>query len=234
VTRVTAVSLGRVLRTLSALARGALISRARTTGLGSQGGGAWSTALVVTGRLQRVIVESLLTALLLTIRALVEVTRSAESIGNGTKSSGAGSSARVLRGSRSRTTVVAESSAHTATALVHRGRAEASRVGRGRRMLVKRSLRTVMMGLTIHALPERTVACSSLPITTELVHVVSVVWAAVVRMVVWVACTVALLSMLLRVLALGSVSLTTHGTRVGRVVSAVRGIVVSALRLYMR
>jgi hypothetical protein len=100
-------------------------------------------------------------------------------------------------------------------------------------VLVERSLRghSVVMGLTVHALSEGTIGCSALAITTELVHVVSIVWAAVVRVVVWVACTVALLSMLLRVLALGTVSLAAHGTRVGRVVSAVRGIVVSALRL---
>ena len=100
-------------------------------------------------------------------------------------------------------------------------------------MLVERSLRghAVVLGLTVHALSEGSVACPSLTIAPELVHVVSIVWAAVVRMVVWVACTVALLSMLLRVLALGAVSLTTHSTRVGRVVSAVGGIVVSALRL---
>jgi hypothetical protein len=120
-----------VLRALSALSRGALVSRARTAGLGSESGRAWTTALVVTGRLQRVITKSLLTALLLSIRALVEVARSAESIGNATKSSRASSGAWVLRSSRSRATVVTESSTHAATTIVQRGRAEASGVGWG-------------------------------------------------------------------------------------------------------
>ena len=87
-----------------------------------------------------------------------------------------------------------------------------------------------MLGLTVHAaLSERTIACSSLAVTTELVHVVSVVGAAVVWVVVWVARTVAVL----RVLALSAMSLACHSSRVRGIVAAVLSVTVTALRLRM-
>ena len=86
-----------------------------------------------------------------------------------------------------------------------------------------------MLGLAVHAatLAERSVACSSLAITTELVHVVGIVGAAVVRVVIGVACAVSML----RMLALGTMSLTSHGCWVGGIMSAVLGVTVTALRL---
>lgn len=85
------------------------------------------------------------------------------------------------------------------------------------------------MRLVVHAtLSKRTIAGSSLTITTELVHVVSVVGAAIVRVTVWVACVVRVV----RVLALSGMSLlASHGGGVGSVVSAVLSIAVTALGL---
>lgn len=84
-----------------------------------------------------------------------------------------------------------------------------------------------MVGLTIHALSERSIAGCSLAVTSKLIHVVGIVWAAIVGVVVWVTSTMAML----RVLALCAMSLTGHSCWVRGVVSAVLGVAISALRL---
>lgn len=84
-----------LVQTLSALAWSALSGRSGTTLLGSQGGLAGPSALSITEALQRV-VATLLAALLLAIRALTRVSRSAERVGKTAESSGAGCGAVVL------------------------------------------------------------------------------------------------------------------------------------------
>jgi hypothetical protein len=87
--------------------------------------------------------------------------------------------------------------------------------------------------LAVHALSERAVS-ASLSIAAELVHVVGVVRATIIRVVVWVACRVPLLAtmLLLHVLALRARS-TALLSWVRCVVPAVLGVVVSALALLM-
>lgn len=85
-----------------------------------------------------------------------------------------------------------------------------------------------MVGLTVHTLSERSIAGCSLAITSKLVHVVGIIWAAIVGVVVGITGTMAML----RVLALCTMSLTSHSCWVGGVVSAVLGVAISALRLF--
>lgn len=85
-----------------------------------------------------------------------------------------------------------------------------------------------MVGLTVHTLSERSIAGCSLAITSKLVHVVGIIWAAIVGVVVGITGTMAML----RVLALCTMSLTSHSCWVGGVVSAVLGVAISALRLW--
>jgi hypothetical protein len=87
-----------------------------------------------------------------------------------------------------------------------------------------------MVGLAVHAaaLSERTIAGSCLAVTTKLVYITSIVRAAVVWVVVRVACIVSVLC----VLTLSTMPLlTSHGGGVGSVVSAVLSVAVAALRL---
>lgn len=94
---VAAVALLGVLR--SALSRSALVSRARSSRLGSESRRAWSSALVVTGGLESIIANAL--SALLAVRVLMEVAWSSKGIRNGAKSRGSSGRARVLRRGRS-------------------------------------------------------------------------------------------------------------------------------------
>lgn len=85
-----------------------------------------------------------------------------------------------------------------------------------------------MVGLTIYALSKRSVAGCSLTVTSELVHVVGIVWAAVVGVVVRVARAMSMLG----VLALCAVALASHSCWVRSVMSTVLCVAVSALRLF--
>lgn len=77
---------------------------------------------------------------------------------------------------------------------MERRSAKAACISRRRRVLVKGSLwrHSVVVGLTIHAFAKRSIASSL--VTTELVHVVSIIGAAIVRMVVSVATMLTLLA----------------------------------------
>ena len=100
VTKVAGVAAVALLSVLgSALSRSALVSRARTSGLGSKSRRARSSALVVTGWLEGIITNALST--LLAVGVLVEVSWSGKGIRNGAKSSGSSSRTRVLRCGRS-------------------------------------------------------------------------------------------------------------------------------------
>lgn len=96
---------------------------------------------------------------------------------------------------------------------------------------------SIVLRLSIHSLSKRAIA-STLAIAAKLVHVVSIVWAAIVRMAaVGIATGVTLLStmLLLHMLALSSRSsrlLATEGW-VWCVMSAVLRIVVSALAVLL-
>lgn len=99
-------------------------------------------------------------------------------------------------------------------------------------MLVERGLRrhSVVVGLAVHALSKRTIALS-LAVSTKLIHIVCIVWTTVVRVVVWVACRMLSLLSMLHVLALRTRPLLGSGVR--RVVPAVLGFIVAALRLLL-
>jgi len=94
-----------------------------------------------------------------------------------------------------------------------------------------------MLGLTVHAFSEGTIS-SALAVPAKLVHVVSIVWAAVVRMVVWVTPRMSLLAtvLLLNMLALcsrGAGLLLTWLGWIGRIVAAVLRVVIPALAVLL-
>jgi len=172
--------LGKALRTLAGRA---LCSGSRAALLGSQSRWAGATALGITERLQRVLIGSWLTNLLLAIRALRVGLGSSKHVGK-TAKSGPGCSTVVLGGSRCGSAVVTKSATKSAGTLMRRC-TEASNVGRGGRVLVIRCLggHSVVVGLAVHALSKAAVALL-LTVAAELVHVVGIVGAAIVWVVV--------------------------------------------------
>jgi hypothetical protein len=227
--------LGKALRTLAGRT---LCGGSRAALLGSQSRWAGATALGITEWLQRVLVGSWLTDLLLAIRALRVGLGATKHVGKTTKS-GAGCSTVVLGSAGCGSAVVTKSTTKSAGTFMRRC-AEASNVGRGRRVLVVGCLgrHSVMVRLAVHALSEAAVSLL-LTVAAELVHVVSIVGAAVVWVVVRVAAGVSLGTLLLAValvhLALGSRSramLSSQGG-VGCVVTAVLSVVVATLALFV-